>query len=127
MEIIENDFIKFWKEDGILFSEYKKPTTITLENAREVVRMRHDISAGKNMYWCYDLAKLKSISSDAREYVTKEGQQYLSASAMIFNSHITKFIFNAYFTINKPEVPTKAFRTVAEGYKWLKEIRDTKK
>lgn len=33
--MIENDYIKYWIEDGILYSEYKKETAIVLELCRK--------------------------------------------------------------------------------------------
>ncbi|NQY66712.1 MAG: hypothetical protein HRT72_03175 [Flavobacteriales bacterium] len=122
--MMENDFIKFWFEGGLLYSEYKKSVKIDLDNAKEVVSLRHKISNGENQYWCYDLNLLESITSEARDYLTKDGQEYLNAAGMIVTSHITKYLFNAYLTINKPAVTTRACRTTEEAVKWLENIKD---
>ncbi|NQY09831.1 MAG: hypothetical protein HRT71_10005 [Flavobacteriales bacterium] len=119
METVENDFIKFWFENGLLYSQYKKPVKIDLENAKEVVGLRHEISKNENQYWCYDLNLLQSITSEARDYLTKDGQDYLSASGVVVTYYITKYLFNAYLVINKPMVETKAFRNLEEAEQWL--------
>ena len=32
MKVVENDFIKYWIEEGILYSQFKRNTEGTLEN-----------------------------------------------------------------------------------------------
>lgn len=124
MKTIENKDIRFWIEDGILFSEYKKPHEMTLENSKEIYEMRSQISEGKDQYFCYDICNLKSMSKEARDYGEKFGQENLAASAIIVNSQITLFLYNTFLKIKKVKIPVKAFKDKSQGIKWLKNLKN---
>ena len=123
MEELENDFIRFWIEDGILYSEYKKPTDITLENAKRLIALRHELSNNKKQYWCYDFKGLKSFTKEGRDYADIHGQDFLHASAAVVNSHITMFLFNIFVKIKNVKIPFKAFKNKDKAVKWLKELK----
>jgi hypothetical protein len=36
MKIVENEHMKFWIDNGILFSEYKSMFEMNLENSKEI-------------------------------------------------------------------------------------------
>ena len=123
---VENDFIKYWIEDDILYSEFKKPTIGTKENLKALIDLRHQISAGEKQYWCYNFAGIKSYDKDARDYADKYGQVYLHACAVVLNSHITKFILNTFMTLKKTVVPLKGLTTKEDAVKWLNELKEKK-
>lgn len=123
MQVVENDIIKYWIDDGILFSEYKKPVNITLNDAKAVILLRHQISNNKNQYWCYDIAFLKSYSKETRDYADVHGQDMLYATAVIVNSHITMFLFNSFIKLKKPVIPTHVFKNKEKAVAWLKEMK----
>lgn len=120
---VENDFIKFWIEDDILYSQFKKPTIGTLENIKEIIDLRHEISAGKKQYWCYDFEGIKTFDKVARDYADKHGQDYLHACAVVLNSHITKFIVNTFMLLKNPVVPLRGFTKKNEAIHWLNELK----
>lgn len=126
MRLVENDFVKYWVEDGILYSQFKKPTIGTKENIVALINLRHEISNGENQYWCYDFNGIKSYDKEARDYADKYGQEYLHACAVILNSHITKFILNTFMTLKKPVVPLKGFTKKEDAVKWLSELQKEK-
>jgi hypothetical protein len=123
MDKIENEDICFWKEDGILYSEYKHSYHMTLENSKEIYALRAQISASEPQYFCYDISNLKSMSNDARKYGELYGMKDLAASAIIVNSHVTLFIYNIFLKLHKVKIPTKAFFSRAEGVAWLNQIK----
>ena len=123
METVENDFMKFWIENDILFSVYKNKVVIDLEKAKQSVDLRREISKQRDMLWCFNLDNLKSMTREARDYVTKNGQENITASAVIVKSHLTRFIFNAYLKINRPDIPTKAFSGIEDGTKWISQFK----
>jgi hypothetical protein len=123
MQIAENDFIKYWIEDGILYSEYKKPTDNTLENVKSMIALRHVISNNKKQCWCYDITLLKSYSKEGRDYADLHGQDYLHASAILVNSHVTMFLFNSFLKLKKLVVPVQVFKQKDKATKWLKEMK----
>ena len=120
---VENQYIEFWKEGGILFSSYKIPFEMTLENSKEIYALREQISDGEPQYFCYDITNLKSMSLEARKYGEIHGQEHLIASAVIVNSLLTKFIYSIFLNLYKVKIPTKAFDSREEGVKWLKSLK----
>ncbi|MFV8346068.1 hypothetical protein [Flavobacterium sp. ZB4P13] len=124
MKEVENDFIKFWIENNILYSQFKKPTDGTIENIKAIIDLRNEISDDKKQYWCYDFNGIKSYDKDARDYAEKNGQEHLYACAAILNSHIAKFILNAFMVLKKPTVPLKGFTKKNDAINWLKELKE---
>lgn len=124
MKEVENDFIKFWIEDNILYSQFKKPTDGTIDNIKAIIDLRHQISDDKKQYWCYDLNGIKSHDKDARDYAEKNGQEHLYACAAILNSHIAKFILNTFTMLKNPTVPLKGFTKKNDAINWLNELKE---
>lgn len=124
MKEVENDFIKFWIEDNILYSQFKKPTEGTIENIKAIIDLRHQISDDKKQYWCYDFNGIKSYDKEARDYAEKNGQEDLYACAVVLNSHIAKFILNAFMILKKSTVPLKGFTKKADAINWLNELKE---
>ena len=123
MKELENDFIKFWIENGILHSQFKKSTDGSLENIKEMIDLRNQISDGKKQYWCYDFNGIKSYDKNARDYAEKNGQELLYGCAAVLNSHITKFILNTFMILKKPAVPLKGFTNQNDAINWLNELK----
>lgn len=123
MKVVENDFMKFWIEDDILYSQFKEPTIINLGKINQLIDLRHEISAGQKQYWCYESDGIKSYDKDARDYADRYGQDYLHACAVILNSHITKFILNTFMLLKNPAVPLKGFSKKEDAVKWLKQLK----
>jgi len=119
MKELENEFIKFWFENDILYSQFKRPTEGTLENIKEIINLRHQISGGKKQYWCYDFNGIRSYDIHARDYAEKKGQEYLYGCAILLNSHVTKFILNTFMILKNPVVPLKGFTNKKDAVNWL--------
>ncbi len=127
MDSIENQHIRFWIENDILFSEYKHPFDMTLENSKEIYEMREKISKGVPQFFCYDISLLKSMTSDARKYGEKYGQNNLQASAIVVNTVFAKFIYSIFLQIYNVKIPTKAFKTRNDGVNWLNSLKTQNK
>jgi len=123
MNQLENNDIKFWIEDGILFSEFKSPIVLAIEHSKAIVAMRHEISNNEKQYWCYSLYNVKSYTKESRDYAEKYGQDFLHATAVVVTSHLTIFIFNAFQKLNRPKIPLRAFKNREDAVTWLKELK----
>jgi hypothetical protein len=123
MDRIENEYIVYWRENGILFSSFKSPTVMTVEVIKTAIEMRHNLSDNSKQYWCSDVTKLKSFNKDARDYADKYGQEFLRATAIVVNSHITRFIFNTYMKLKKAKIPLEAFKSKEDAVSWLNELK----
>lgn len=123
---VENDFIKFWIEDNILYSEFKKPTIVNIERIKALIDLRTEISNGEKQYWCYNFDGIKSYDKEARDYAEVNGQEDLHACAAVFNSHIAKFTLNAFMILKTPLIPLKGFTKKTEAVNWLNELKEKK-
>ena len=120
---VENEYIKFWFENGIMISRFQKGVELDLVKIKEVIGMREEISGGEMQSWLYDITNLKSVPKEVRDYADRYGQDYLYGVAVLVNSHITKFIFNSYLRLNKPNLPFLFFSNEEKAIEWLLEIK----
>lgn len=127
MKIVENNFVKFWIDNEILYSECKYKIDMTKENARAMIQLRHEISNGRHQHYCMDLRDVKTYNKEARDYVEKYGQDFIHSCAMLVNSHVTMFIFNTFVATKNVTVPFRAFKTKESAVKWLLEMKQQNK
>lgn len=123
MKELENDFIKFWIENGILFSRFKKPTELNLDTVKLTIEMREKISGGQKQYWLYDITNLKTVTKEARNYASKHGEDFIQANAVLVNSYISKFIFTAYSKLSRPNFPFLCYTKKEQAIDWLLEMK----
>ncbi|MFA9189812.1 hypothetical protein AAGV28_00385 [Flavobacterium sp. FZUC8N2.13] len=123
METIENEYARFWFENGVLFSELKEPIEFDVKIVSNLIELRHKISNSTNQYWCMDGTKLVSLNKEARDYAEIHGQDFIYANAMIVNSHVTKFIFCMYVKLKSPGFPFQVFTNREKAVEWLLEIK----
>lgn len=121
MKRIENDEIAYWIEDGILFSEFKQPIKLDLDNVRGMIEMRHEISEGEKQVWFCNFQSLKGFTKEGRDYAELHGQDFLIATAVLVNSSVVKYIANLWNKLKKPQVPMMVFTDPTEAKKWLKD------
>lgn len=123
MNKLENEYITYSHQGGILYSEFKKELALSLEKCKEAIDLRHRISNGKNQYWCMNLKSIRMYDADAREYAEKFGQDLLFACAVVTPTQLSKFFFNVFAALHKPRIPFKSFTTQENAVKWLLEIK----
>ncbi|MGA9637055.1 hypothetical protein [Flavobacterium sp.] len=123
MKELENEFIRFWIVDGIMYSKFKLNVNLDLDKVKKIIELRHAISNDINQYWCYDVKEAKDFPKECRDYVDVYGQDFLFACAIVINSHIHKFLFNAFLKLKKSKIPFQAFTNKEKAAEWLKEIK----
>jgi hypothetical protein len=117
---LEDDLSKLWiDKDGILYSIFKKEIEINVPICKQIIALRHEISAGEKQYWLYDFNNLKSMPSEGKAYADKYGQDFLHATAALVHNHLQKYIVNIFIAIKKPHVPFRAFTNRQEAKNWL--------
>ncbi|HSH67450.1 MAG TPA: hypothetical protein VLB84_17025 [Bacteroidia bacterium] len=124
MDTFENEYVKIWIENDILFSNYQKNIIIDLDIAKKIIDDRVKFTKGKNYPILIDFTNLHSVTKEARDYMNAPdgGLKGLSAGAFLSNSLVTTLFVNLYLTINKPSIPAKFFTKKAEAITWLKEM-----
>ncbi len=109
--------------DDIVFAVFKKGITITLEGAREIIEKRV-LFTGKNFYpMLFEDEGAVSIEKGARDYLSNEGTEGLTAGAFILRSIYSTFLINFYLSVNPPKVPSKMFTDRAKAIEWLEQYK----
>lgn len=120
---LENEFVRFWLADGILYSKYTKTVSFDVNLLKQLIEIRHTISNNTSQYWCYNIGGGVGFPKECRDYADIHGQEFLFGTGVVINSHIQKFLFNAYLKLNKPKTPLKAFTNTEKAVEWLNALK----
>ena len=123
MEFVENDFAKFWIEDGILYFVYKKGIKVSIEAAKQIVADRLKVQNGVSYPVFCDMKGVKDSDKPARDYLAKEGSELVTAVAVMIDSPVTKIMLNFYLNINGPITPTRMFTEQDKALEYLKTFK----
>lgn len=109
------------RSDNILTFEPAKGIT-TLNKDQLVIMLKNliDTSNGAPKPFLSDNRNIKSFGFEEREYVAKTIHLFASATAIIENSFVIRFITHTIVTMFKPQIPMKMFKTKEEAYVWLR-------
>ena len=122
---LENEYVKIWVEDGIVFEIFKPGTVINLQAGKKVVADRLKVSGGTTMPLFVDIRQLLSINRETRRYMaSKDALHYLSAGAFLVKSTFNRLAFNAFRMISNPPIPTKGFTDKEKALSWLKYMKN---
>lgn len=122
----ENKYVKYWIEDGYLFSEFKVKE-ISLKAAKEIVNLRLKITGDKAFYTCVDGPLVKSIDKEARDYMASESAyKNIIAFAAVNSNSIARMISKFYLALKKPPLPTKIVSNKDEAKQWFEELENKK-
>jgi hypothetical protein len=125
-ETIETDVCSIFFEEGIMHIVFKKDSEVELSHINEIIDLRKGIQQGKKMPTVVDIRGLWHVEKDAREKAaTNEMIQHNTALAIISGSLGTRLIGNFYMRFDKPDVPTKMFKSTEDAIAWLREIDST--
>ena len=118
---IENDYVEFWVEGGIIIEVFKPDVTrINLAMAKQIVQDRLKVNNGKTMPLYVDLANVKSADKEAREYFAGDDSVYLvNASAFLLHNYVAWLLGKLFLSINKPKATIELFRSKTKAIKWL--------
>lgn len=109
------------RSDGIVHFYIKPNTTLSGEDAKEMVAATGIIGGGKKFPILITSGKFGMADVDAREYAASpDGNKYTIAGAIVVKSLAQKILGNAYIKINKPTTPTALFDDDQKAIDWLK-------
>lgn len=121
--MFENEHIKTFITDGVVYMEYKKAEILTLEVIKEAVKERLRIAENITMPIFVDFRKPKGATKEARIYLSNEGIEGLSAAALLIDNAIGMFAYNFYVRFDKPPRPIKAFIQKEKALLWLNQFK----
>lgn len=119
MNEVENEYARFWIENDILMSQFKRSINVTKEIMIELIELRHHISKNTHQCWCMDCTNMLSMSKEARDYAEKHGQELLYGCAVLISSHVGKALYNSYNKFYPPKIPFVFFTKKEKAVEWL--------
>jgi hypothetical protein len=123
MKQIENDFIRLWFDDGIVYGEYKPNVVIDLDAAKIIVADRISLSSGTDYPQLSYIDGLSSVTKEARDFFSKDdGIKHMKRLALITTSPISRIVGNFWLQISRPAVPTRLFASKEDAITWLREV-----
>jgi hypothetical protein len=114
-------FLTWMGEDGICRTTIKKKNSvIELKEAKENSRAVNDLFTGKKFPLMIDARNVKSMSREAREFLSTKGREtHTNAFGIIVSSTVSRVIGNFFMSINKTPIPTRLFNDESSAAKWL--------
>ncbi|MBC5992406.1 DUF7793 family protein [Pontibacter cellulosilyticus] len=122
-EVIETPYISMFIEEGILHVYYKRIENMDLDIAKECVLTRKEFTNNRVYPCLINVIQMKSSTKEARDFFATEGNEGISASALIVNSSAFKMMANFYIMVNRPKNPTRLFTDKASALEWLEQFK----
>ncbi|MBI2281288.1 MAG: STAS/SEC14 domain-containing protein [Bacteroidetes bacterium] len=125
IEIIKSvklDFgtIELRSDDILTFEPAKGITTVNKDQLVIMLKNLIDASNGAPKPFLSDNRNIKSFGFEEREYVAKTIHLFASASAILEDSFVIRFITHTIVTMFKPQIPMKMFKTKESAIEWLR-------
>jgi len=107
-------------ENGILVAAYKPQRVVTLDMAKEIVQTRLDfVGRDPRPVLVLNLGVME-FDKEARNYVsTGDGVAGVKAAAIVVNNLATSVIVSLILSVERPEMPARAFRRRGRAMRWL--------
>jgi hypothetical protein len=119
---IENDYVEFWIEEGVIFEVFKPQVhNINLAIAKEVVRDRLKVSNGIVRPLLIDSSNSISMDKEARDYfVSEESILYLNVSAIVVHNTVSLFVGRLFLAFSNPNLKVELFKNRVRALNYLK-------
>ena len=113
-------FTLILRTDGILQILMKPHIKLSLQDARDMVKMFGEIGGGQPLLLLFIAGDDTTVDTGARYYASGvEANKYTIASAFVVKTITQKLLGNAYVTFNKPVTPTRIFTSEEDAAGWL--------
>lgn len=106
--------------DGFVRGRFHEGAEVSADDARENLAVTARLAEGRRRPVLVDLRPVRSQSAEARAvFAGPEATAVSLAVALVTGSPLTRVLGNFFLGFNRPEVPTRLFKTVAEAEAWL--------
>lgn len=122
--IRSTEYLYLFIEDGILHCVYKDIALVDLNIAATCVKDRLDFIGNKVYPSLFDITRIKQSTKEARDYMANEGNEQVSASAILISSPMLRMTANFYIMVNKPKNPTRMFTDQKSAVDWLAQFKN---
>lgn len=110
-------------EEGVILITYKNKVEIDIDEVIEIRNVTHELANGKEYVSIYDAGDETTVTKEAREISTKDGNIANRKAMAIIVKHLGQRIIAKFFiNFNKKMHPMKAFNTKEEAIIWAKQF-----
>ncbi|WP_299824365.1 hypothetical protein [uncultured Pontibacter sp.] len=120
---VSTTYLDLFVENGILYCIYKDIELVDLGIAKICVKDRLEFSAYKAYPILFDITRIKQSTKEARDYLANEGNDLVTASAILISSPMLKMAANFYIMVNKPKNPSRMFTDRESALEWLSQFQ----
>jgi hypothetical protein len=121
---LDTPFVEYILTDDLLIGTYKKSRKITLEMAKEIVRVRRDFTGPDPVRALVYNQGVVTIDKKARDYLTSdEGASGFTAVAIILGNPFSTFFVNFFVSVTKVKMPVRTFYKKDAALKWLEKFK----
>ena len=123
-KIFDTPYVYYELQGDLMIGTYKKDLKINLEVAKEIVRVRQELSNYSPVLALIFNQGVVKMDKKAREYfASMEGVKGIIAAAIVVGSPFTTFLANFFVSVNKPKMPVRVFSDAGDALKWLEKHR----
>jgi hypothetical protein len=106
---------------GIFYLSYKQGLVISLEIAREIVRMRLQFAENTAFPILITDLGIVGMEKNARDWFSsEEGTCQITACALVLNTVYSRVLGNFFIKLTRPLIPVKIFNDHAKAQEWLR-------
>ena len=118
----EDEKLKLFYEDGILFCEFLSEIA-DFELIDSGVKKRLEITGTKKTVMVSDIRRFRSSTREARQRMSaKDAAEGIVAVGIIMNSKVQQVMYNFFNAIYKQPAPAKVFTTKEDAVEWIKQF-----
>lgn len=114
--------VELRSDDILIFTPEKGIITLDMVQLEVMLKNLIKLSNGKPKPFISDNRTVKSFGFEERDYVAKNIHLFATASAIIEDSFVIRFITHTITTMFKPQIPVKMFKTKAAAVTWLNSL-----
>jgi len=107
-------------DNGVLshtpFKGIKKTSIEILQDDFEIFI---ELAKDKKVLFFYDATSLNDFTSEQKQFMQNHLPLFAKKQAVLIGNGISKFMFNTFLLLYKPQIPIKGFITKKEAFKWL--------
>lgn len=123
VDIKSNEYTEMYIRDGIFYMRYKPIKLLSIEIAKPLVVERLKFKKGVSYPSLFDITQVKSSTKEARDFLAREGNKLVTASAILTKSPMLRMMANFFIKVNKPLNPTQMFTDEEAAIQWLQQFK----
>jgi|GEM_PF-827873 len=110
----------FKRENGIMEIHFKEGFAIGLNDAKNIIGTIEKIKEQEKCLFLVVFEEDNTFSLETREYISSDAvSKIIKADAFVIKGLALEILGKGYLKINKPNRPTRLFKSAAIGALWL--------